>query len=211
MEWFKASACLRSSQHEKARRSDCNAAFLSFPERQKISSQMNFLKSFISSAQHTLGRQHSWLQLMTRSLQKLLSVFFFRPLNLIKQLSVNIAVMVSGWGLHCPNSSPSCCFDTPNGADVRNKPAPAILCLETTTVTQTPLGNDHLYHLVHIKMFCYSDRFLGLRTGGISVQLLGNGVRGRQQWKADIWVGWREAVRVKQPEKESEPGCETVL
>lgn len=136
---------------------------------------------------------------------------FFRPLNLIKQLSVNIAVMVSGWGLHCPNSSPSCCFDTPNGADVRNKPAPAILCLETTTVTQTPLGNDHLYHLVHIKMFCYSDRFLGLRTGGISVQLLGNGVRGRQQWKADIWVGWREAVRVKQPEKESEPGCETVL
>lgn len=41
-------------------------------------------------------------------------------------------------------------------------------------VTQAPLGNDNLYRLFYIKIWGYSDKFVGLRIGGMSAQLLGN-------------------------------------
>lgn len=39
----------------------------------------------------------------------------------------------------------------------------------------------------------------------MSVQLLGNKYGGRQQWKADIWVGWGgEAAAAEEEEEEGE-------
>lgn len=48
-----------------------------------------------------------------------------------------------------------------------------VVCLETTAITQVPVGNDDVYRLFH-EIQGYGDRFTGLRIGGMSVQLLGN-------------------------------------
>ncbi len=52
-------------------------------------------------------------------------------------------------------------------------PVDWVVCLETTTITQFPVGSDDLYRLFH-EIWGYGDRFMGLRIGGTSVQLLGN-------------------------------------
>lgn len=73
-------------------------------------------------------------------------------------------------------------------------PVDRVVCLETTTITQGPAGKDDLYRLFH-EIWGYGDRFMGLRIGGMSVQLLGNkqeednsgrqksGLGGEREWK----------------------------